>query len=710
LPPFQRDALFGEKSRSQELEGEEEEEEDGTLQDESALTKAELDAILERELDSAIAAELQASLYDQSCGSDDGEGRDPLSYIEDSDDESDDFSVMGDEWIEEEENEEEADEEEVGSDDEEEEDGSLDVIMTQGKTFLAREKQVESSSTQETAMWREYEPEVCQSRNVFLHCQQQSGFHSESQTCCPQNEISDDISQSSVPTLEALKAVGFLNEHFAKHVTACTNYYAENGGKGGKELSKKKMKEKDFYTWFTIFLLMMIVRTRSLKDYWEKGPTFNPTIRDLMPYKRFRAILSCLHVTMVNPKDKEGHANKTEQNPMWRVQWLIDYFNTVFKRLYIPGPFVSMDEFMIPTKIRHFLKQFIKGKPHKWGIKLYMAACPTTGFCLHFQIHDGRQKKVLEMVKSAIPQWLIRYGRILVVDNFYTCMDVAKWVMSKGMHLIGTLQSNRIDLSHWTLPATATRGKIAAYEWIDDDANSKGLYILSWVDRRVVNMMTTLPIETHNVIKKVTKKIPSQRRKVYQQATIKSPTCVQIYNKKMGAVDTVGSFTHTAHYPFRSRKWSTHVIFGLFSIAISNAHKLLKTSSPKHRKMSMSKFLKQAVSDLLIFLKPKETPPRTTDTPETPNSESPVSSPLIKRRRLHVYQSSGTNLSDKSLHVPVKFKNNSWRCSVCHTRRSSFCCTGCDHIVCLDQRAGITGSDTIKETCWFKLHNSNPQL
>ena len=72
------------------------------------------------------------------------------------------------------------------------------------------------------------------------------------------------------------------------------------------------------------------------------------------------------------------------------------YLHTTIQ-VYNLGAFVSMDEFMIPTKIRHFLKQYIKGKPHKWGFKLYMTACPK-GFCLHIAIHDTTQKTTLDMV------------------------------------------------------------------------------------------------------------------------------------------------------------------------------------------------------------------------------------------------------------------------------------------------------------------------
>jgi len=78
------------------------------------------------------------------------------------------------------------------------------------------------------------------------------------------------------------------------------------------------------------------------------------------------------------------------------------FLNSKFKfflQVFDLGAFVSMDEFMIPAKIRHFLKQYIKGKPHKWGFKLYMSACPTTGFCFHLAMHDGTQPTTLDMVK-----------------------------------------------------------------------------------------------------------------------------------------------------------------------------------------------------------------------------------------------------------------------------------------------------------------------
>lgn len=117
---------------------------------------------------------------------------------------------------------------------------------------------------------------------------------------------------------------------------------------------------------------------------------------------RFRTILSSFHITNVNPTLVVENQDRTKRNPLWRVKWLIDFFNRTWRKVYMPGCFLSMDEFMIPTKIRHWLKQYIKGKPHKWGFKLYMSCCSNSGFCCHFQIHNGKQKTTLAMVNNIL--------------------------------------------------------------------------------------------------------------------------------------------------------------------------------------------------------------------------------------------------------------------------------------------------------------------
>lgn len=50
---------------------------------------------------------------------------------------------------------------------------------------------------------------------------------------------------------------------------------------------------------------------------------------------------------------------------------------------------ISIDEFIIPFKGRSVLKQYIKNKPHKWGIKVF-ALCGESRMFYDFEIYTGK--------------------------------------------------------------------------------------------------------------------------------------------------------------------------------------------------------------------------------------------------------------------------------------------------------------------------------
>ena len=88
---------------------------------------------------------------------------------------------------------------------------------------------------------------------------------------------------------------------------------------------------------------------------------------------------------------------------------MIDFFNVKWKALFRSGCFLSLDEAMIPSKIRHVLKRYIKGKPHKWGFKLYVLACPESGICLKVVFHDGKDKTMVDKVFFVLTLFLSLY-------------------------------------------------------------------------------------------------------------------------------------------------------------------------------------------------------------------------------------------------------------------------------------------------------------
>ena len=94
---------------------------------------------------------------------------------------------------------------------------------------------------------------------------------------------------------------------------------------------------------------------------------------------------------------------------------------------------------------------------------MYISACPETGMCLRIAFHDGSHKTLVEKVRDA-SEGLRQRGRVIVVDNFYVTMDLMKWALDEGIHILGTVQANRIPQSQmWTLDARAPRGMTQAH-------------------------------------------------------------------------------------------------------------------------------------------------------------------------------------------------------------------------------------------------------
>jgi hypothetical protein len=45
---------------------------------------------------------------------------------------------------------------------------------------------------------------------------------------------------------------------------------------------------------------------------------------------------------------------------------------------------------MCATKVRHFMKQYMPIKPHKWGFQLFVLA-GVSGFAYRFEIYSGQE-------------------------------------------------------------------------------------------------------------------------------------------------------------------------------------------------------------------------------------------------------------------------------------------------------------------------------
>ena len=152
--------------------------------------------------------------------------------------------------------------------------------------------------------------------------------------------------------------------------------------------------------------------------------------------------MAMLHV--VDPDEED------EEDKLRKVSSFLEFFKQKCKDLYRPFQRVAVDERMVKSKHRSGIRQYIKNKPTKWGIKLWVLADSLNGYTCDFDVYIGRnaQREVSPnglgydvVMKLVAP--LRNQGYHLYFDNFYTSVKLVKDLFQVLIPATGTAAKNR---------------------------------------------------------------------------------------------------------------------------------------------------------------------------------------------------------------------------------------------------------------------------
>ena len=116
-----------------------------------------------------------------------------------------------------------------------------------------------------------------------------------------------------------------------------------------------------------------------VSKYWSTASLFHGLwARRIMPRLRFLALMAFLHI--VDP------LNEPAGNKLRKVEALVQYFKTRCQILHQPRQHVAIDERMVTSRHRSGIRQYIKDKPTKWGIKLWVLADSSNAYVQDFNI------------------------------------------------------------------------------------------------------------------------------------------------------------------------------------------------------------------------------------------------------------------------------------------------------------------------------------
>ncbi|XP_066598905.1 piggyBac transposable element-derived protein 3-like [Prorops nasuta] len=399
----------------------------------------------------------------------------------------------------------------------------------------------------------------------------------------------------------------------------------------------------EFDTFLGIIILTIFNKRPEISDYWSTNPLLEcSVVKSAMSRNRFQEI-----------KGKIAYSKKSEQNQddcVWRVRTIFQIFRKNLKHFGFFQTAIAVDEMMVKFFGRLAIKQFIRNKPVRFGIKMW-ALCGADGFLFDCDIYGGKNATIVGKLKkcalgsrvvlgvleklfiTTVRQKLKMYH--LYCDNFFTSSDLFVHLQSLGLRATGVVRKDRVKEKN-DLDKKAPRGTFA----VKHDRTS-GMNLITLMDSKEVSMLSTAAgVGSESSVKRYSKEL---KKKV----EIKMPLAFTTYNKYMGGVDIHDQYCSKASPSMKSKKWTFSVFLRMIESSIANAIILSNAVRPEKTK-------KSTVKDFAIEI--------------TQNYLS------------------NSKLKNHNYYKTNKYKNCLYNCG----KRSFFYCNECNQYIC--------------QTCWNESH------
>ena len=268
----------------------------------------------------------------------------------------------------------------------------------------------------------------------------------------PQN-IPDHINHEST-ALSFLEL--FLDAHFWGLLCRQTNLQAEQVKQSkpasyyAKNFKPVAVPELKAFLGLRLQMEKCVIKPQ-YESYWQgAGHNFiahTHGFREVMERDRFIALWGFLH--MVDQTDEA--VDKSDK--IYKVRPMLDRMLPLFRRYYSPRQQLTLDEGMIPTKNHLPIKQYIRDKPVRWGIKSFLLCEAKTGYILDAEIYTGqvrdRHWPLLRSAGSVVHRFVensqvTNKNHMLFMDRFYNSLALFHMLKNElGVLAMGTVMPSR---------------------------------------------------------------------------------------------------------------------------------------------------------------------------------------------------------------------------------------------------------------------------
>ena len=309
----------------------------------------------------------------------------------------------------------------------------------------------------------------------------------------------------------------------------------------------------------------MLIHKDRYEQYWRcKDNLFTntPGFQKVFTRDRFLAIWSMLHCV----DEKNPTVDKSDK--IYKTRPVFNYILERFQKHYVPDQHLSLDEGMIPTKNSLSIKQYIKDKPIRWGLKTFLLTDSEHGYIVNAEVYTGRRDDSNDINDLGVTgNLVVRLTKdfqgknyIVYTDRFYTSVHLCEYLLTKGIGACGTAMTNRRSFPKCLQrkPRQMSKG------------DSKMLFngkvgAIVWMDKKAIHFVTSVFVDQPCT------SVSRYDGAVHRKVPVSCPEAVKKYNQFMGGTDKNDQMTRLQRCR-RHYKWPRRLMMKFFMWTTYNAY------------------------------------------------------------------------------------------------------------------------------------------
>ena len=310
------------------------------------------------------------------------------------------------------------------------------------------------------------------------------------------------------------------------------------------------------------------------RDYWSNSEGLGcQLVSNSMSRNSFLSIKKYIHFAD-NQKLVQG-------NKVAKILPLYNLFNSSIVKFGVFHQNLSIDESMVPYYGKHGAKMFIRGKPIRFGYKIW-ALCGSNGYPYHLQIYQGKEagrpsqplgsRVINDLVDVVLENSSPSFHRFYF-DNFFSSYGLLDQLRTREVLATGTIRENRTSGAAALMQKISKKTDRGVYDYRSDGK----VLTCKWSDNAVVCIASNH--ENVNPVSFVRRRVRGA-----SDQSVSQPKLIHSYNQGMGGVDMMDKLLGSYRPVIRGKKWYFPLFVNILNLSVAAAWRLYCELHPSDKK------------------------------------------------------------------------------------------------------------------------------